>query len=205
MIGLGGHAKNVIDVLERQGIYHIVGFLDIPDILGKTYKSYEVIGNDNEFEIWYKKGVHLAFISIGYMGQSRVRNRLYEQLKNIGYHFPNIVDPTAIIAGDVILGEGNLIGKQVVVNADTTIGKMCIINTGALIEHECMIGDFSHIAVRAVVCGNVKIGKNVFVGANSTIIQGLYLGNASVIGAATIITKDVKNNTLRYRTEEREL
>ena len=68
------------------------------------------------------------------------------------------------------LGEGIFIRKRPVLNSDVKVGNMCIINTGAIIEHESYIGDFSHISIGVILCGNVFINKNVFIGANSIII-----------------------------------
>lgn len=42
--------------------------------------------------------------------------------------------------------------------------------------------------------GRVKIGNNVFIGMNSTILKGVIIGNNVVIGANTLISKDVPDN-----------
>lgn len=44
----------------------------------------------------------------------------------------------------------------------------------------------------------VKIGKNVWIGANVTILPGVCIGDNSIIGAASVVTKDVPANTLAY-------
>ncbi|HPN57619.1 MAG TPA: DapH/DapD/GlmU-related protein, partial [Chitinophagaceae bacterium] len=59
------------------------------------------------------------------------------------------------------------------------------------IDHECIIGDFTHIAPGAVLCGNVKVGRNTFIGANSVIRQGIIIGDNVTIGAGTVVVKDV--------------
>ena len=63
------------------------------------------------------------------------------------------------------------------------------------IDHECIIGDFSHIAPGAVLCGNVKVGRSTFIGANSVIRQGINIGNNVIIGAGTVVVKDIPDNT----------
>lgn len=42
----------------------------------------------------------------------------------------------------------------------------------------------------------VKIGKNVWVGANCTILPGVTIGNNSVIGAGSVVVKDVSDNAI---------
>ena len=42
----------------------------------------------------------------------------------------------------------------------------------------------------------VKIGDKVWIGCNSTILKGVTIGNNSVIGANTLVNKDVPPNCL---------
>lgn len=198
LIGFGGHAKGIVDTIEKQGKYHIVGFID-KNCDDKCYKEYQIIGNDDNIEnIFLENRVKNAFISIGYMGNSDVREKLYEKLKRIGYHLPAIIDQTAAVAEDAHIEEGTFVGKNAVVNADARIGKMCIINDGAIIEHDCRVGDFTHVAVGAVVCGMSRIGKQSFVGANATVIQCVNVGNCVTIGAGTVVLSDIKDNAAAY-------
>ncbi len=198
LVGMGGHAKGIVDTIEKQKKYHIVGFVDTSS-KQNTYKGYEVIGNDSDLEnIFSKEGVNAAFITIGYLGQSQIRIKLYENLKRIGYHLPVIIDPTAAVAENAHIEEGTYIGKNAVVNADSSIGKLCIINDGAIIEHDCKVGDFSHVAVGTVVCGMSQIGAQSFIGANATVIQCVTVGNYVTIGAGAVVLSDVKDNSTVY-------
>ncbi|MCM1122066.1 MAG: acetyltransferase [Eubacterium sp.] len=205
LLGFGGHAKSVIDCIERQGQYNIIGFLDKKERENVCYRGYEVIGDDDNLDRLYGQGIRNAFVTVGFLGQSSVRDCLYERLKQIGFHLPNIIDPTAVVAGDVMMGEGNFIGKLAMLNADAKIGNMCIINSGAKIEHECQIGDFSHISVGTVLCGQVTVGKRTFVGAGATLLQGIRIGDDSVIAAGITIRKNVQNQELVYETGNRRM
>lgn len=198
LLGFGGHAKSVIDCIERQGRYRIVGFLDKEERGKVRYRDYEVIGQDDDLDQFYRQGIANAFVTVGFLGQSMVRNRLYDRLKQAGFHLPNIIDPSAVIAEDAALGEGNFIGKLAMLNADVKIGNMCIINSGALIEHECQVGDFSHISVGAILCGGVTVGRNTFVGAGSTLIQGITVGDGCIVAAGTTLRKSTKDHEMAY-------
>lgn len=205
LLGFGGHAKSVIDCIERQGQYRIIGFLDRDDQYTISYKNYDVIGVDDDLERFYHQGIRNAFVTVGFMGQSSVRNRLYERLKQIGYRVPNIIDPSAVIAQDAVMGEGNFVGKLAMLNADVRIGNMCIINSGAMIEHECHVGDFTHVSVGTVLCGNVQIGNNTFVGAGSTLIQGIKVGNDCIVAAGTTVRKNIEDNKMAYEMCDRRM
>lgn len=203
LLGFGGHAKSVIDCIERQGQYRIIGFLDRAEQQEVSYRGYKVIGQDEDLDRFYQQGIKNAFVTIGFLGQSMVRNRLYEELMRIGYTLPNIIDPSAVVAQDVVMGAGNFIGKMAVLNADAKIGNMCIVNSSAVIEHECSVGDFSHISVGTILCGGVSVGSNTFVGAGSTLIQGVTVGNDCIIAAGTTIRKAVKDHEMAYEVNAR--
>lgn len=190
--GSGGHARSVIDSVLSAGIYEIAGFVDREMNEEYIFRGYKIIGTDADLPKIYDSGIHSACIGIGYMGEGDIRRRLFDSLKRAGFVLPPIVDRTAAVAGDALLGEGVFIGKNSVVNAMSVIGDAAIINSGAIIEHDCKVGDFSHIAVGAVLCGNVEIGKDALVGANATIIQGLRIGAAAVVGAGAVVTKNIE-------------
>lgn len=209
VVGFGGHAKSVIDSLERTKEYRIIGYTDVEESL--AYRGYQWLGTDERLRDYYYQGVRYACIGVGYLGKGRIRDRLYDQLKKIGFQLPVIMDPSAVIAKDVSIGEGSFIGKNVIVNADCRIGKLCIINSDALIEHESIVDDFAHVAVRAVACGSVRIGEHSFLGANATVIQNLQIGKNVIAGAGSVIISDLPDHSvavgnpakiIRFRSEK---
>ena len=106
LIGAGGHAKSVVDTIERNGIFEIAGFLDKDEVGRKVYRTYQIIGHDEELPDLFQDGIRYAFVCVGFMGNSDVRKRLYDTLKSIGYKLPVIVDDSAVVAADVRIGEG---------------------------------------------------------------------------------------------------
>lgn len=189
LIGLGGHAKSVIDSIEAAGKYEVAGYTDIEN--RADYKGYHFIGTDRDLHGIYSDGIHNACISVGYMGRNNLRDKLYQMVKETGFNLPVITDPSAVVSSSAEIGEGTFIGKGCIVNAESRIGKMCIINTGALVEHENIIGDFTHIAVKTVLCGGIYIGGHCFIGANSTVIQGVKIGKNTITGAGTVVINDL--------------
>lgn len=183
LVGYGGHARSVADCIERAGIYSIIGYTDT--VCYET--NYTYLGTDEVLEQYRGKGIKNAFVAIGYMGKGNLREKLYNKLKKLDFILPSVVDPSAIISASAEINEGSFIGKGAIINAEARIGKMCMINTRALIEHECCIDDFSHIAVGAVLCGQVFIGCNSFIGANATIIQNIKLPECTFVPAGKVI------------------
>ena len=183
LVGYGGHAKSVADCIERMGQYKIVGYTDQED----NHAVFPYLGKDDVLAEYLEKGCNKVAICIGYLGKGRIREVLYEKLKAMGFEFPVIIDPTAIISKSANIGEGTFVGKGAIINAEATIGKMCIINTRALVEHESEVRDFTHVAVDAVLCGQVKVGKAALIGANATVIQCRTVGERQIVPAGAVI------------------
>ncbi|WP_125707448.1 sugar O-acetyltransferase [Companilactobacillus zhongbaensis] len=51
----------------------------------------------------------------------------------------------------------------------------------------------------------ITIGKNVWIGASSTILPGVTIGDNAVVGAGSVVTKDVAANTIVVGTPARKL
>lgn len=192
ILGMGGHAKSIVDSIERENKYEIAGYVINASEDSACVEKYPVLGCDDNLQELFLSGIHNAVVGVGFLGDGDLRNQLYRKLKDIGYELPAICDPSAIIASGVSIGEGTFIGKGAILNADTNIGKMCIVNTGAIIEHDCAIGDFSHVSVGAVLCGGVNVGMNTFVGANATVVQERSIGDRTIIGAGAVVVRDVE-------------
>jgi acetyltransferase-like isoleucine patch superfamily enzyme len=53
--------------------------------------------------------------------------------------------------------------------------------------------------------GTIKIGSNVFIGMDTLILPGVTIGNNCVIGAGSIVTRDIPNNTVALGSPARPL
>ncbi len=196
ILGMGGHAESLVDILERQREYEIAGYVVNDEAPEKERCFYPILGNDGDLYRIYQSGITNAAIGIGYLGKSDIRERLWVTLKRIGFRLPVVCDPSAILSKSVRIGEGSMIGKGAILNVNVSVGKMCIINTGAVLEHDCQVGDFSHISVGTVLCGEVTVGRSVLVGANATVIQCISIGDRAIVGAGTVIRKKVEGNCM---------
>ena len=116
LVGFGGHAKSVINAIERGGQYHIAGFTEMK--MCGEYHGYVCLGTDERLDEIFRDGVKNAFVCIGYMGTGHIRDSLYSRLKNIGFSLPVISDPSAVISENATIGEGTFVGKNAVINAD---------------------------------------------------------------------------------------
>ncbi len=191
LIGGGGHCRSVADTVQRTGQYENVYIVDPNLKIGSVICGATVVGGDDILKEMYDKGITFAHITVGSISSTALRHKLYDNAKSIGFSFPNIVDPSAIVADDVTCGEGVFIGKNTVVNSGSKLEDCCIINTGSIVEHCCRIGSFTHVAVGATVCGDTTVGTDSLIGAGSTVIQGIHVGANVIVGAGAVVTDAV--------------
>ena len=99
-------------------------------------------------------------------------------------------------------GKNITIGKRVFINFGCKFQDQggIFIDDDALIGHNTMIATLNHNFKPSdrgsMFSAPVKIGKKVWVGSNSTILPGVTIGDNSIIGAGSVVTKDVPPNTI---------
>ncbi len=99
-------------------------------------------------------------------------------------------------------GKNITIGKNVFINSGCRFQDHggITIRDGAQIGHNVVIATLNHNPEpsrrRNTIPKPVYIGKNVWIGSNSTILPGITIGDNAIIGAGSVVTKDVPQMTV---------
>jgi sugar O-acyltransferase (sialic acid O-acetyltransferase NeuD family) len=201
LVGAGGHCKVLIECLDRN-LYEIIGILDNKTKIGSEIIGISVIGDDNDAKLLFGSGVHNAVIAI--VGNLKVRKKLLDKYKEIGFSFPVIRHPSACISSNAKLGEGVAILSGAHINTGAIVQNFVTINTGAVVEHDVVIGDNSHIAPRVTLLGASRVGNDTMIGAGSVVLQQVIIGNRCTVGAGSIVLKNIKDGKTVYGNPARE-
>ena len=186
--GASGHAKVVIDIIERQGLYDIAFLVDDDPALNTTdFYGYRIIGGRQEL----LAVDDLVCAGIVAIGSNRARSAVATWLTDSKFDLISAIHPSAQLGRGVTIGGGTAIMAGVIINSDTHIGRNSIINTRASIDHDCVINDCVHIAPGSTLCGTVTIGKQTFICAGATIIPNLTIGSNVTVGAGSLVIRDV--------------
>lgn len=105
-----------------------------------------------------------------YSPSLRLKNWLYRTFLRM-----EVGEQTAfalMVMPDVMFPERIKVGRNTVIGYNTTI-----------LAHEYLIDEYR--------LGDVHIGDNVLIGANSTILPGVTIGEGAIVSAATLVHKDV--------------
>ena len=190
LIGGGGHCKSCIDVIEQENKFEIEGIIDLPSKLGQNILGYKVIANDDDITKFAEENKNFL-ITIGHLGETSLRDKIFNLIKNNGGNLPVIISPFAIVSKHSDISEGTIIMHQAIVNSGAIIKENCIINSKALIEHDAIIEDNTHISTSTIINGDCKVGKNCLVGSASVIKHSVSISNDVVIGAGAVVTTDI--------------
>jgi bifunctional UDP-N-acetylglucosamine pyrophosphorylase/glucosamine-1-phosphate N-acetyltransferase len=147
-----------------------------------TIEPYVVIGKN------VKIGNNVIIKSFSHLESCKIENKVE-------------IGPYARIRPDTILKEGSKIGNFVEV-------KKSIVGKKSKVSHLSYIGDSEigksvNIGAGTITCNydgvkksKTKIKDNVFVGSNSSLVAPLTIEKESIIGAGSVITKNVKKQSL---------
>lgn len=186
LLGGGGHCKSVIDVIEQEKRFIIVGIIDKQELVGSKVLGYSVIASDDELEALSKKYKYIC-ITVGQISSPSIRIKLFETAKRLGFTLPSIISPRAYVSVHAKIDEGTVIMHDVVINANVNIASNCIINTKALIEHDSEIEANCHISTGVIINGGVKIEKNCFIGSNTVTKESVIIQENSFIKAGSLV------------------
>jgi len=157
-----------------------------------TVEPYVVIGSK------VKIGSNVTIKSFSYLESCKVENKVE-------------IGPYARIRPETILKEGSRIGNFVEI-------KKSIVGKKSKINHLSYIGDSDigktvNIGAGTITCNydgvkksKTKIKDKVFIGSNSSLVAPITIYKESIVGAGSVITKNVKQKSLALtRSEQLEI
>lgn len=178
LIGNGGHARAVRDVIESITSYSIS--------LGGRPTVAMVIEDSRKMAIVGCGGCRHFVLGVGQIKSAQDRIDIVKQFSGDGVLWPTIISPHAYVSPTAKIGIGVVIMHGAVVNTGAEIRDFCIINTNAVVEHDAYVDDFCHISTGAIVNGGAGVGRESFVGSNAIVLNQVVIGDNVVLGAGSV-------------------
>lgn len=195
IIGAGGFGREVLwqlcEAITLAEKYNILGFVDdTPELQGTMVNGFPVLGT-SRWLIDYPKEICVVIC----VGNSITRKALFNRLKNNkNISFPTIIADDVRYSDFIKFGQGCIICLSSVLTVNISLGDFVIVNLDCTIGHDAILNDFVTLYPSVNVSGNVNIGCCTEIGTGSNIIQRKTIGDNCIVGAGSVVVKDVPPN-----------
>ncbi|MDQ6679792.1 MAG: acetyltransferase [Pseudomonadota bacterium] len=188
--GAGGHAKVVAQTLRRLPQWQLLGFIDAvdPNRKGELFEGATVLGGREVLPALQQSGVQALAIAFG---DNAARLAHWAEMAALGFAFPTLVDPHAVVAEGASLGVGTYVAAGAIVQPGAELGAQVIVNTGAIVEHDCRVGDGVHLCPRACLAGHAVVGRGSWIGAGALVRDRIEVGEHAFVGIGALVLADV--------------
>jgi UDP-perosamine 4-acetyltransferase len=191
LLGHGAHAKVVLEIIEEMNQYEIIGCCSSDPNPPDQFCNIPFIGDFNKLTDYYNNGIHKVINGIGGWTDNNFRIEVFDQVKKIGFNVVKAIHPTAVIANNVQIGEGSMIGSAAVIMTEAKIGENAIISTSSLISHETTICNHVLISGAAKIGAQVVIEENSVIAFGATVLSRVSVGNRALVAAGAVVINNV--------------
>lgn len=168
--------------------FEAYGFIDNdPGKQGKKFHGFPILGGSDL--VPKLAGDDIRFVNI-ITGSTVTRYEVTLDIVKQGGMLTNFIHPSVDLTM-TSWGVGNYVQEGVITQAEVEIGDNSSIHIGSLIGHETRIGSSVFIAHGVSVSGCCEINDGCFIGTHATILPRIRIGKWSVVGAGSVVTKDV--------------
>ena len=179
LVGAGGHARALVEILRRQGHEIAVYCAPVPSA---WLPDVPHVADDGA-----ARGLSLDALVMGLGGTdpAALQGRLDLLLAYLsdGWQAPAIRHGAATIAEDAVLGPAATVLAGAIVQPAAKIAEGAIVNSGAIVEHDSEIGAGSHVAPGAIVLGGARVGSAALIGAGAVVLPGARVPDRGLVPA----------------------
>ena len=125
------------------------------------------------------------------------RRRVVRQARADGFGvFYSHIDRTAIVADTALIGRGCFIDTMVGVGGAVQLDDFVTLCWSSSIGHHCVVEDFVTIGPNAVIASSGHLCEGCYIGAGSSARPGIRVGEGAIVGAGSVLVKDVEPYTV---------
>ena len=190
ILGAGGFAREVADMLRAIDDVDVVGFVERDDSRrGEVLNGVPVIGRLGNLD-------DLAGLyALPGAGDVIPRGRQIAEMEAAGLLPFTLVHPKSDVSPFATLGDGAVVCQFTTVTSNSEVGSYSVINYGATVGHDVRIGHNCVVGPGARVSGWVTLGDGCYLGAGAVVLPRVTVGAGAIVGAGAVVTRDVQPGT----------
>jgi len=122
--------------------------------------------------------------------------RAIDWLARVGIrNWLTVVHPSAFVSPSAELCEGVFVGPLVSIASNTRVGRHTRIGRSSSIGHDVEIEDFCRLGPSVSIPGNVTVCEGTTIGIGACFLGGVQVGARSLVGAGSVVTRNVEPGT----------
>lgn len=122
------------------------------------------------------------------------RRQILEYLNHLDLEVASLIAPQTAISPSAQIGKGCFIGPFCVIEPDVRIGNYSNIWNNVTVGHDSVLGENCVMQRHTECYGEVRMGKNVYMGTNSGFIENLQIGDNVWVQPGIRVCRNVENN-----------
>lgn len=204
IIGARGYGREIynlfLDCKKDLGDVECKGYLDDKKDALDNFSGYPPIISSVEDYIPESNDVFICAL-----GDPKWKKHYTEIIEKKGGTFITLRHPTALISPNTKIGYGCIIGRYTYISCDIEIGNHVSIGVFSAIGHDVRIGNCNHLGAYTFMGGGSQISNGVTVHPRSNIHPGKKIGDNAIIGAGSIVIRNVPEGVTVYGNPAKKL
>ena len=194
ILGGSGFAREVAwlisDINQLAGpLWNVAGFWEGNEresLANKLINGIPLIGSND-----LKKFLPDLYAIVA-ISNPQIRQRAVRQAEELGCKFATLIHPSVLYdQKTTVIKEGSVICAGSLLSVNVSIGSHVVINWHCTIGHDTVLHDFVTLSPGCHISGYTNIMRGTFVGAGVVTVEKHTIGENSIIGAGSVITKDI--------------
>lgn len=196
VIGGGAQAKYTLEICKQLNV-EVVKVLNLESGHLNWVEHYNV--EQSTFnEQYLSQNADNATHAIACVACTKKKRELFEMIEASALSHYTAIHPKSVVASTSEIGSGCIINPLSVIQPFAKIGKGVMVHSHVTIEHDNDIGNFANLAPGSTLTGWVTVNQGANVFSNAVVAPGVSIGKEGVVGALTLVRKDLLPNSKNY-------
>lgn len=193
IVGAGGFGRETLQIVRdlnaESEVWEFCGFL----IVGDFAAPEQVQGYPVHRDVHWLAGEPDVQLVVS-IGNPVARRGVVKKLGAYGNRFATLIHPRAWFGAEVTFGSGCVVCAGATITTTVRLGAHVHVNPNCTIGHDAVVDDFATLYPSVSLSGHVHLGEGVECGVGARLIPKVAVGQWSILGAGTIVTKSVPAN-----------
>lgn len=201
IIGLSNNAKLAAHYFGLDTAYSVEGFAIHRKFISENKFCNKPVFPLEDLHNNFPPKKYDVFVAVGYSEMNDIREKLYNEVKSMGYELPNYISPRCTFLTDLEMGDNNFILEDNTIQPFVKIGSNNVLWAGNHIGHDVEIGNHNFITSHVVISGFTRICNSVFLGVNCTLRDDITISSKTLVAAGSVIMKSTKEKEVYLPTK----